>query len=75
MPGLKMAESGDHQRQFQAAVDVIQNLPKNGKAFCTTPRCNLVVDTPVLDGTVCQTTMTAYLDVLGKQAKENTKNQ
>ncbi|XP_063077024.1 acyl-CoA-binding domain-containing protein 4 [Engraulis encrasicolus] len=30
MPGLKMAESGDHQRQFQAAVDVIQNLPKNG---------------------------------------------
>ncbi|XP_041937836.1 acyl-CoA-binding domain-containing protein 4 isoform X1 [Alosa sapidissima] len=30
MPALKMAESGDHQRQFQAAVDVIQNLPKNG---------------------------------------------
>lgn len=32
MPALKMAESGDHQRQFQAAVDVIQNLPKNGEA-------------------------------------------
>lgn len=32
MPVLKMAESGDHQRQFQAAVDVIQNLPKNGEA-------------------------------------------
>ncbi|KAL2078619.1 hypothetical protein ACEWY4_026304 [Coilia grayii] len=30
MPALKMAESGDHQRQFQAAVDVIQNLPKKG---------------------------------------------
>ncbi|XP_012688876.1 acyl-CoA-binding domain-containing protein 4 [Clupea harengus] len=30
MPALKMAESGDHHGQFQAAVDVIHNLPKNG---------------------------------------------
>ncbi|XP_068161377.1 acyl-CoA-binding domain-containing protein 4 isoform X2 [Antennarius striatus] len=31
MPVPAMAEPGvDHQKQFQAAVDVIQNLPKNG---------------------------------------------
>lgn len=31
MPVLAMAEPVvDHQKQFQAAVDVIQNLPKNG---------------------------------------------
>ena len=33
MPALKMAESGDHHGQFQAAVDVIHNLPKNGKGL------------------------------------------
>lgn len=32
MPVPAMAESViDHQKRFQAAVDVIQNLPKNGK--------------------------------------------
>ncbi|CAB1312151.1 unnamed protein product [Coregonus sp. 'balchen'] len=30
MPVPVMAESVDHQKRFQAAVDVIQNLPKNG---------------------------------------------
>lgn len=30
MPVPVMAESVDHQKRFQAAVDVIQNLPKSG---------------------------------------------
>ncbi|XP_061565107.1 acyl-CoA-binding domain-containing protein 4-like [Cololabis saira] len=30
MPGVSMMTELDHQRRFQAAVDVIQNLPKDG---------------------------------------------
>ncbi|KAJ3607509.1 hypothetical protein NHX12_024560 [Muraenolepis orangiensis] len=52
MPVPTMAElPPDHQRRFQAAVDVIQNLPKDGVCVCVW--CGVCVCVCVVCGVWC----------------------
>ncbi len=42
MPALTMSEIEDCQLRFQAAVDVIQSLPKNGSFALSIDKCYII---------------------------------